>query len=490
MRVNNQTVVLSCLFLHAATALSCLQPFHRRAPPPPPPLQPAARRAVAAHCTAASSSSSSSPEEQFRQWMEEQRPGQTTSVHFVVSAARTPFGALRDIWKTVLRSAQTGAPPVTVLLLPDVAWLQEWERMAALDKHLRACRDCTAYLGSRIRMQALHPQTRKETQEDSEVEMEQRRAPLPSFTLTSRVGPSVLRPPGAEQEAGEEDEEGGGTAFSIFGGDATGAPSLADDDATAAPLDEELERQRQQLERQFRVAVEDTSGSRAAGAAPEALDTRSSSNDAAAGGGEGGRVGRGGVVVGPTTAPRADPKDPKEVLDATMEWFSVYFDRVYRLFGSRQRRLVVEANSAEAVFLAFWSEAARLYGDEEEEDDEPGAATAAAAGGGRAGATATDDQAARDEDVAVVLQEPEVPLSSLLVLAGGVEDVETYRAIRQALALSLALLGLAAWFELSAFHPRDTFEIRKAEDGTRTWEVTLPYPIMHLVKKMKTASSS
>ena len=89
----------------------------------------------------------------------------------------------------------------------------------------------------------------------------------------------------------------------------------------------------------------------------------------------------------------------------------------------------------------------------------------------------------------MTLHEPEEPLSSLLVLSGPMSENDAYKAVRQQIALSLALLGLEKWFELSAFHPRDTFEIRRADDGTRTWEVSLPYPLIHVVKKIKTASS-
>ena len=62
-------------------------------------------------------------------------------------------------------------------------------------------------------------------------------------------------------------------------------------------------------------------------------------------------------------------------------------------------------------------------------------------------------------------------------------EPEAYRAIRQCLALSLALLGLTEDFTLSAFHPRDTFEVMTAEDGSRSWEVSLPHPLIHLVKR-------
>ena len=76
------------------------------------------------------------------------------------------------------------------------------------------------------------------------------------------------------------------------------------------------------------------------------------------------------------------------------------------------------------------------------------------------------------------------------MLAGGVAEADEYRAIRQSLALSLALLGLADDFTLSAFHPRDTFEVVTAADGSRSWVPTLPHPLVHLVKKRPNASWS
>ena len=45
------------------------------------------------------------------------------------------------------------------------------------------------------------------------------------------------------------------------------------------------------------------------------------------------------------------------------------------------------------------------------------------------------------------------------------------------------MLGLEDRLQISAFHPRDTFQILTAEDGTRQWDTTLPYPIIHLVRK-------
>ena len=79
-----------------------------------------------------------------------------------------------------------------------------------------------------------------------------------------------------------------------------------------------------------------------------------------------------------------------------------------------------------------------------------------------------------------------VVLSSLLIVAGDSADVDAYRAVRQSLALAFALLGLEEAFTLSAFHPRDTYELRTdPEDGVRYWEVTLPHPLMHIVKSVR-----
>ena len=139
-----------------------------------------------------------------------------------------------------------------------------------------------------------------------------------------------------------------------------------------------------------------------------------------------------------------------------MEWWRGYYSTVHRLFGHRQRRVVCSAGSAEEVFASFWSEAARLFGNV--------------------------DAAALPASISA-LCEPDDALSSLIVVAGEAAELDAYRAVRQNLALALALLGLAESFTLSAFHPRDTFELRVEEDGSRTWTVTLPHPLVHIVKR-------
>ena len=374
---------------------------------------PHGRRATAPCCCA-------SPEQRFREWMEAERPGQSVArLPIVTSSATTPEGALRDVWRAVMASSDASSPSVAVLLLPDVDWLGPWERMLALDKHMRSCRDCATHLGASIRLQALHPDAQVSSPTDSQIEVDRRRAPLPAFTLSRRVGPTQLRPPGPEEEGNVEVD----------------APTVGVAEATtqseAAADEESLRAAREQLERQFREAVTDGIGGGGAGAA---------------GGGDEGE---------------AEPADPEAVLDETMEWFSSYFGRVHKLFGHRQRRLVLRGQTAEAVYAAFWGEAARLCGD----DDPPPSAAA--------------------EEEPAVMQAPAEPLSSLLVLSGDVAEADAYRNVRQTLALSLALLGMADSFTLSAFHPRDTFELRTADDGKRAWEETLPHPLIHLVLKRK-----
>ena len=65
----------------------------------------------------------------------------------------------------------------------------------------------------------------------------------------------------------------------------------------------------------------------------------------------------------------------------------------------------------------------------------------------------------------------------------GLADTESYSCVRGSLALSFALLGLAETFTISSFHPRDTYQITVDEEGSRSWEMSLPHPLVHLVLK-------
>ena len=101
-----------------------------------------------------------------------------------------------------------------------------------------------------------------------------------------------------------------------------------------------------------------------------------------------------------------------------------------------------------------------------------------------------------------------LPSRSAVVLPG-IEEVQTYRNVRQSLSLALALLGLSESFTFSAFHPRDSarrrardavsarpsvadltvslclaaFQVETAEDGSRSWEMSLQHALIHVVRK-------
>mmetsp|Transcript_45680 Transcript_45680/g.140817 ORF Transcript_45680/g.140817 Transcript_45680/m.140817 type:complete len:301 (+) Transcript_45680:129-1031(+) len=165
--------------------------------------------AAASRCAAARLQlSPSEPESTFRAWLESQGPADA-SLPIVSSGATTAEGALRDIWQAVLGAADASAPPVSVLLLPDCAWLERWERMEALDAHLRSCRPSCSLLGSTVRLQALHPGSQPTSPDESPLEVERRRAPLPAFTLSR---PSALRPAGFDGLPPEERPAGPGGA--------------------------------------------------------------------------------------------------------------------------------------------------------------------------------------------------------------------------------------------------------------------------------------
>lgn len=154
-----------------------------------------------------------------------------------------------------------------------------------------------------------------------------------------------------------------------------------------------------------------------------------------------------------------------EILSESLAWFRVYFERVHRVIGARQRRIVEIATPirAERVFATFWAEAALLM-----RDCSPVACATEGA----------------DDAPDSVHEQPADAVSSLIVLPG-LADPEAFKGVRQSLALSLALLGLESRFTLSAFHPRDTFQIvESAEDGSRQWQMSLPHPLVHLVAKV------
>ena len=55
--------------------------------------------------------------------------------------------------------------------------------------------------------------------------------------------------------------------------------------------------------------------------------------------------------------------------------------------------------------------------------------------------------------------------------------LQTSRVSSQAFRLLLP----AASLKLTALHPADTFRLLENKNGTRSWEKTLAYPIVHIV---------
>jgi hypothetical protein len=486
-------------------------------------------------------------ERSFRVWLERTAPvgAQPSESHVVTSEARTLEGALRDFWLQVVLASKPGAPPVTVLLLPECEWLRPWERFSAMEKHLQQCREVCGTFGGAIRAVPLHPNTEAEPTDAgasiadlrepmSTAEAERRRAPFPAFTLTSRVGPSIVRAPPLEGASADGDAAAAGGAtldvsvrgelvdaaierFSAKKGEAEEVPGEAEDDEGddegdgEEPMldDETLNAAKAALERQFRseapaadvppaeaMAAEAAAEEAAKAAASKKAATVESSAQSSAG--------------GPNAGATSAEATSKHVLEETMAWWEVYFSRVHKIFGHRQRRRVEASSGAEQVYATFWAEAALLAGD--------------------------DSDARLCADLLVEVDQPEDAISSLMVLPGLGES--EYREVRQTLALSLPFLGLTEDFSLSAFHPRvqqsrqprrpllaplpaplpprsppfwpwppawlavpgspfpsvgavlcasqDTFEIKEGPDG-RTWEMSLPFPLVHLVRKKNNA---
>ena len=61
------------------------------------------------------------------------------------------------------------------------------------------------------------------------------------------------------------------------------------------------------------------------------------------------------------------------------------------------------------------------------------------------------------------------------------DDVDSFRKLVASLKLGLAALQLDGRLRVSAFHPRDTFEIQTDSEGNRKWLVSLPHPMLHVV---------
>ena len=63
-----------------------------------------------------------------------------------------------------------------------------------------------------------------------------------------------------------------------------------------------------------------------------------------------------------------------------------------------------------------------------------------------------------------------------LVAVYGREERANFLAIAEAKALQLD-----GRLRVSAFHPRDTFEIQTDSEGNRKWLMSLPHPMLHVV---------
>ena len=171
---------------------------------------------------------------------------------------------------------------------------------------------------------------------------------------------------------------------------------------------------------------------------------------------------------------------------ATIEWFGSYYERVARVVGDRQRRVLVPSGDGERVYRAFWREAALLLGGQERLL--PVAPPADAAGGGQPGPPAEVSRPSAPA-VADAPGAPDyrwasgsaTPLSSLIVLPALTDDVDSFRKLVASLKLGLAALQLDGRLRVSAFHPRDTFEIQTDSEGNRKWLMSLPHPMLHVV---------
>lgn len=450
-------------------------------------------------------------QEIFRVWMERTAPAgaSVSNCNIVTSDASSLEGALRDIWMQICQSSDSEAEPVTVLLLPNCEWVRSWERFSALHKHLQQCRDVCSSFGTAVAMVPLHPFTQAEpteagasiadlNDEMAAAEAERRRAPVPAFTFTRRVGPSLMRPPSMDVDTAEPDltssssgdDDGieyivsgdlvsgmaarlGGSVGDDDGGataDAGGVENDDDDDDAAPSIDDgALSAAKEALERQFQVddsgaaeaeskaestaserlqASAKTSGVKSAEAPPiddSALEAAIEAAEAKVKAAESGTAKSESV----TSADESSSEPIKEVLAQTMSWWEVYFSRVHRVFGKRQRRCVEPAHSAEQVYATFWAEAALLAGD--------------------------DSNLRICANLQAEVTQPEDAISSLVVLPGLVES--EYRAVRQTLALSLPFLGLTEVFSISAFHPRVRRSLSPPPSPPLSLPLSLPRPI-------------
>lgn len=374
-------------------------------------------------------------------------------------------------------------------LCAGVPELRDVETMHALDHHLKACRDCCVNgLGTRLRLQCLHP----------EIASGPSAPPFPFVTLTTRVGPSQLRPPQLDWEdqsaAGSNERPPAGMSSRPLGdGSIFGAGPMGEESADLVAV-------RAALERLLAAGPSAGDGSLPIDGAPPPLEAATSPT-------AGSQLESRPLPAGPTEPP-APPPSPEELLDAAVSWFGVHFSRVARVVAGRQRRRIVASGQSEDIYAAVWAEAATLYEARRGRERFPtppriappptatgGTATGAGGNAVRAGAAAATDNEVWDADTGAASSEAEgVPLSSLLVLPpradADADDALDFRKLLSSLTLGLAMLGLADRLHLSAIHPRDTFHMQTLDDGSRSWRTTLTVPIMHVVASAATDPSA
>ncbi|KAL1496172.1 hypothetical protein AB1Y20_014789 [Prymnesium parvum] len=404
------------------------------------------------------------PSERFARWLR-LSPAAAASLH--PSSSASLAGALAELWVQIAHEAEAQPRRLTLVFFPHAAPLRSLATMRALERHLRTCGECCAAFGHSLSARSLHPEDEEQAY----------RAPYPAFALAYRRGPleARVRPPeqgepaegtslGGEEASlgGEEASLGGGRTplggeEASLGGEGTplggggNAQGNGGDpvDGGAAPPDSgSTPSEGGPLPPEERVAPLE-----ARGAAEwwEPLDAGS-----AAAPWDEARQALEALVAAPSAA-RAAGVSEAAVLSQTAQWFALQFARVHRVLGARQRRTVLPAAApAEQAYCLLWREAAFLLGE-----DIP------SRGGGVAPSA---------------FVHPADPVSSLLVLPS-LAEVKDFKRFVSSISLALATLRLDEQLQMSAFHPRDTYQFVTADDGSRQWNMTLPYPILHLVRK-------
>jgi hypothetical protein len=413
----------------------------------------------------------------------------TPSLTVVLLSGASPLDASG---KLCLRNCppEYHAPTTPCAGVPE---LRAVDTMYALDHHLKACRDCcVGGLGTRLRLQCLHP----------EIASGPSAPPFPFVTLSTRVGPSRLRP--AELEGEERLEVAGeplpvGQSSRPLGeGSLFGAGPMGEESADLAAIRAALER----LVAATSSGDDDSVPSEGDDAAP----SQQSANPSAAAD----PLLESRPQPARPSEPPPPPPSPEELLSMALSWFEVHFSRVAKAVAGRQRRRIVASGESEEIYAAVWAEAATLYEARRGRACPPNQPPIVSPPASASSTAGTGDAASAGASLAAVGDVPGneggaradggeaavPPLSSLLVLppragvAAEKDDALAFRTLLSSLTLGLAMLGLADSVHLSAFHPLDTFQMQTLDDGSRVWRTTLAVPIMHVVASAATEPST